>query len=458
MRKTSSTFLFASLLLAACGSPAAMSSSSTTTTTTSTGTGGGDAGPPDLCAGLGDTCEGFTEGASEMSIAAAVAEAKDGATFVFGPGTFAFTNTLTFAAKNITIIGAGMDKTTLDFKGLAAGSSGTGIDVLDGSDGFTIKDIEIRDTKKNGVKVKGSNGVTFQHVKVDWTNVNPKTHGDYAVYPVFCKKVLVESCDISGSSDAGIYVGQSQSIIVRNNIAHENVAGIEIENSIDADVYMNTAKANTSGILVFDLPGSGNQHDGHNTRVHDNMILDNNSPNFNDTGSVISKVPVGIGTFVLGTRDVEIDHNTYAGNDSSAFAVVSYYLASPSWKSSQDAAYNPVSKRVYFHDNMLTNNGAHPDAQSQIGQILTLVSGIAPHMHVPEIVVDGIDATDPVDPVNGAPNGNPRYLCFKNNGVVDFVNLHLDMLKGDASNLAAIVTFDPAAYDCTLPTLPEVMF
>ncbi|MEZ4902094.1 MAG: hypothetical protein R2822_10230 [Spirosomataceae bacterium] len=45
-------------------------------------------------------------------------------------------------------------------------------------------------------------------------------------------------------------MGQSENIIVRNCYAHENVAGIEIENSDDAEVYKNRAINNTTG-LVF---------------------------------------------------------------------------------------------------------------------------------------------------------------------------------------------------------------
>ena len=47
---------------------------------------------------------------------------------------------------------------------------------------------------------------------------------------------------------------RAEHIIVRNSLAEYNVAGIEIENSSFADVYDNTTKNNTGGILVFDLP------------------------------------------------------------------------------------------------------------------------------------------------------------------------------------------------------------
>ena len=56
-----------------------------------------------------------------------------------------------------------------------------------------------------------------------------------------------------GASDAGIYVGQSANVVVRRNRAEWNVAGIEIENTVDAHVYENVATNNTGGILVFNL-------------------------------------------------------------------------------------------------------------------------------------------------------------------------------------------------------------
>ncbi len=456
----SKPLLFVLLLaLPACSSskssPAATPDGGGDTPDAGTADAGADAST-DPCAGSVGPCKVFGAGAKESDIANAVATATTGSTFVFGAGVYAFSNTLTFAAKNVTVVGAGMEKTIFDFKGLVSGSSGTGVDVLDNSDGFTIKNLAVRDTLKNGIKVKGSTGVTFQGVKVGWTNPDAKTHGDYALYPVFCKKVLVEGCDISGSSDAGIYVGQSQTIIVRNNVAHDNVAGIEIENSYDADVYKNTAKNNTGGLLVFDLPGSGNQHDGHNVHVHDNVVDSNNTPNFNATGSTVAQIPAGTGTFVLGTRDVEIDHNTYSNNATTAFSVVSYYVSSPSWKPSQDPAYNPVSKRIYFHDNTMNGNGNDADLGTQLGLLLASGASKYPHKHVPEILVDGI--ADSAGPVSGAPPGNPTYVCFGKNGAVDFANLHFDQLSSDGSNFTSVLTFDASAYGCTLPSLAPVAF
>ena len=54
----------------------------------------------------------------------------------------------------------------------------------------------------------------------------------HTVFTQFNVKNKIEHCIAIGASDAGIYVGQSNNIIVRNCEVFQNVAGIEIENSI----------------------------------------------------------------------------------------------------------------------------------------------------------------------------------------------------------------------------------
>ena len=43
-------------------------------------------------------------------------------------------------------------------------------------------------------------------------------------------------------ADAGVYVGQSTNVTIRHYYAHHNVAGIEIENCINSDVYKTKQK------------------------------------------------------------------------------------------------------------------------------------------------------------------------------------------------------------------------
>ena len=109
-----------------------------------------------------------------------------------------------------------------------------------------------------------------------------------------CNKVLIDSCRARGASDAGRYVGQSNAVTVRNCIARENVAGIEIENTTNAVVYDNVAEGNTGGILVFDLPGLVKKKGG-GVEVFRNQVRSNNLNNFAPKGNIVAQVPPGTG-------------------------------------------------------------------------------------------------------------------------------------------------------------------
>ena len=65
------------------------------------------------------------------------------------------------------------------------------------------------------IKVEDTNGIEFINVKAQWTYGPLETNGSYALYPVKSKNVLIDNCIAIGASDAGIYVGQSENIIVR---------------------------------------------------------------------------------------------------------------------------------------------------------------------------------------------------------------------------------------------------
>jgi nitrous oxidase accessory protein NosD len=76
--------------------------------------------------------------------------------------------------------------------------------------------------------VTGAEDVTFRDIKVSWDAGSATENGAYAVYPVNSSRVIVEDSEVVGAADAGIYVGQCNQAIVRNNVVYGNVAGIEI--------------------------------------------------------------------------------------------------------------------------------------------------------------------------------------------------------------------------------------
>src|SRR6516164_1748532 len=165
----------------------------------------------------------------------ALIQAQPGSVIEIPEGKHDIEGPLTLTVDNVTLRGKGIDKSILSFRNQSSGSAGLTVT----ANGFTIEDMAVEDTKGDGVKVKGGTGVVFRRFRSEWTGGAKETNGSYGIYPVECKDVLIEDSVVKGASDAGFYVGQSHNIVVRRNRAEMNVAGIEIENSINADVYEN---------------------------------------------------------------------------------------------------------------------------------------------------------------------------------------------------------------------------
>ena len=205
----------------------------------------------------------------ESKIIEAFLSIKDSTSILLKQGLYKFDNLSIAMVSHILIKGEGYDKTILDFSSQSQG--GEGIRVTDVK-GFTIEGMTIRDSKGDLIKINKSRDIVVRNLHATWKTAD-STSGGYAIYPVLCKNVLIDSCYVEGSSDAGIYVGQSDSIIVKNCKAAKNVVGCEIENSSNAQVYDNEFYNNTAGFLIFDLPGlskRGGYTKAYNNNIHDN--------------------------------------------------------------------------------------------------------------------------------------------------------------------------------------------
>ncbi|MBK9736430.1 MAG: right-handed parallel beta-helix repeat-containing protein [Saprospiraceae bacterium] len=238
---------------------------------------------------------------------------------------------------------------------------------------------------------------------------------------MLCKRVVIEDCVAARASDAGIYVGQSDSVIIRRNTVFENVAGIESENSNFVDIYDNHTYDKTCGILVFDLPGLTQY--GHHTRVHNNKVISNNHTNFAPKGNIVGMVPPGTGIMLLATRDAEIFDNQITNNRTCPTAIISYDLVTEmsqdkkenEQRSGQavnhqyklDSLYDPYPDRIYVHGNKYQNKHWFPTMQSDFGKLFLTKF----FMHTPDIVIDGFSD---VKQANGfCPMYRPgqRVLC-----------------------------------------------
>ncbi|GAA4886318.1 SO2930 family diheme c-type cytochrome [Ferrimonas pelagia] len=355
----------------------------------------------------------FPEGAIMVSAEGNVAEnilnafinAQSNDVIVLPEGTFQPDRTLLFDgdvdgdgvfAKNVTIMGYGQDATVLDF---SQAESGDGIFVQNALN-ITIQDLSVNEAKNNGIKLKNTNGIILRRLATIWDGELNADNGAYGLYPVECQNILIEDTYVRGSADAGIYVGQSEYIVVRRNVAKENVAGIEIENSKYADVYDNLAIGNTGGVLVFDLP-IGNQRYGSSVRVFNNEIRGNNTYNFANASANPGGVhitPPGTGVIILSTADVEVFNNVIDDHDSMAVAISSFFIAENDIMGAFAMNYaqpggaiedgwRAVPRNIHIHDNLITNSGSNPNGKL-ITDIVAAYQGI--HGVFPAIVYDGL--------------------------------------------------------------------
>lgn len=292
----------------------------------------------------------------------ALLDAKPGDIVQIGAGRFDLTDGLSLDIDKVTVRGAGPDKTVLSFKG----QLGAGEGLLVTSDDVVLRGFAVEDSKGDGIKSKEANRIVYKDIRVEWTGGPKPTNGAYGVYPVSSHTILVDGVTVKGASDAGIYVGQSERIVVRNSTVSQNVAGIEIENSNMADVHGNTATGNTGGILVFDLPNLPRMNGG-GVRVFGNKVFANDTPNFAPKGNIVATVPKGTGVLVMANDGVHVFDNDLSEHATANVMIISYR---PKF---EDAKYNPYPRRIIVSGNRHGRAGFAPDVPS--GGLLTAAFG-----------------------------------------------------------------------------------
>lgn len=315
----------------------------------------------------------------ETKLQTQLLDAKPGDVIEIPAGTFSFKRGLSLNVDGVTIRGAGMDKSVLSFKGQIAGAEGLLVTAND----FTIENLAIEDTKGDALKINEGNNIIIRGVRTEWTGGHSTKNGAYGMYPVQTTNVLVEDSVAIGASDAGIYVGQSKNVVVRRNRAEFNVAGIEIENTIDADVYDNIATNNTGGILVFNMPALSQE--GKNTRVFNNKVFENNTKNFGHKGTPVASIPAGTGVSVNSNDNVEIFANEIRDHKTANIIIASVFMTNYSEDKAVDG-YDPYPEGIYIYDNALSGGGKSPDGL-ELKALKTSLYGLTGRF--PDVLWDG---------------------------------------------------------------------
>ena len=346
----------------------------------------------------------------ESQLQSQLISAKPGDVITIPAGRHTFKRGLSLAVDDVTIRGEGMDNTILDFKGQLVGAEGL---LVTGSD-FVIEDLAIEDAKGDALKINEARNVVIRRVRTEWTGGPSVDNGAYGIYPVQTENTLIDSVVAIGASDAGIYVGQSKNVIVKNSRAEYNVAGIEIENTVDADVFNNVATNNTGGILVFNMPNLSQE--GARTRVFQNQVFGNNTENFAIPGGAVAGVPAGSGILINSNDDVEIFDNDLADNDTAHIIISSVY--STNYASRETAeGFDPYPERIFIHGNRYEGGGTSPD-MLELKVLKTAMFGLTGAF--PHVVWDGyLNESLAVDGAL-APEHN---ICIKDEAETELLNV-----------------------------------
>jgi parallel beta-helix repeat protein len=362
----------------------------------------------------------------EDAIVDAFLSLEDNSCISLKAGNYSFENLSIAGVNTVMITGAGRDKTVLDFSGQVAG--GEGISVYDVTN-FVIKDMKIIESQGDLLKIRNGSNVQIRNVAAVWNSEADSTNGAYGFYPVLCTDVLIENCYVQGASDAGIYVGQSDRVIVRNSEAFGNVAGCEIENTTNADVYNNEFHGNTGGLLIFDLPGLSKR--GGFVKAYNNYIHDNNLKNFAPSSSFgtttgVGNTPPGSGILHVSTSNVEIFNNRIENNNTASILIGSGLILDDNALDYIGPNYYPFPTNVYIHDNDMSKKNKFPAAayQHELGSMLIALHNLlkltdpVKHPYLQHIVIDGVNSNI----MTGGTDKNPDNLCIKENEPVLFLN------------------------------------
>lgn len=392
--------------------------------------------------------------ATEQMVSAMI-QLRPGDVMEFGCGYFdLYHGLLIQATEDVEIRGCGKNDTVLNFR---QSDNVTGLEALNVR-GITVKDLTILDSPGDAFKLKGVKWGTLLGVRAMWSGggepINrenfrerlqvqctqpPMNEGDptpdyvpssasgrYGIYPVESENILVADSESIGASDAGIYVGQTNTAIIRNSRAAYNVMGFEIENVQGGEYDSNLAECNTGGFLIYDLENITQY--GDTSVMLNNVARNNNTYNFAHSG-LVSAVPRGTGFITLGYDNIEVYSNLFENHSTAAIIHTSYELIDGKGKTS-DKKLDPYTEGLHIHGNVMKNSGYSlpaPDLQKVLveGEVETVlptligVKNIARPGQGAHIVWDGLldeldeDCPYPVD-ANGQPvprkdNGKPIH-------------------------------------------------
>jgi uncharacterized repeat protein (TIGR03806 family) len=331
----------------------------------------------------------------------AMVQLRPGDVIQFDCGFYDLTSTLQVTdTEDVYIKGCGKDKTVLSFKNSNTPEGILAINVH----GFNVSDLTVLDTGGNGFELRGVDHGTLTNVRAIWSSgggrysatpitatnfaannarllnvpcthpatkdpANPEnsggdtsspdytvsnTSGRYGIYPVSSENILIDRSESIGASDAGIYVGQTNTAIIKNSRVAFNVFGFEIENVRSGMYDTNVAECNTGGFLIYDLDGL--RQYGDRTIMRGNISRTNNTYNFARPGNLVGDVPPGSGMITLAYDRIDIYNNEFTNNNTGGIIHASYELFPPGSRPTEHLI-DWYTEGMHIFKNKFNNNG-----------------------------------------------------------------------------------------------------
>ena len=131
---------------------------------------------------------------AQKALQEALILAEPGDEIVLAAGRYTVTDGLSLDVDNVTVRGAGMDGTVLDF----TGQQGSGEGLLVTSDNVTLRDFALENPKGDGIKSKGADNIVYHRIRVSWTRGPHAENGAYGIYPVESTGVLIDGVKCVG--------------------------------------------------------------------------------------------------------------------------------------------------------------------------------------------------------------------------------------------------------------------
>lgn len=290
------------------------------------------------------------------SVQAAVDAARPGDTIVVPPGRY--DGGVVIDKSPLTIRGS--RAAVIDATGHRYGIQVGTAPITIGPDGNEVcPAMTMHDIIVDGLTVENADDTGLRLIGVDRFRVTGGRYADneeYGPFPICSSHGLMDHNDVTGTHDAGIYVGDDTQVTVTHNHVTGCAIGVEIENSQHSVVSENVTVGNTVGVLVSLLPGLPMPFND-DTLISRNVVDHNNFPNPvpADSGEDVGLLPTGTGILNVGGDHVTVSENSVVGNDSVGLAIIQ----SPFGPLDPRLEVNPDGNRA--QGNVILRNGLSPD-------------------------------------------------------------------------------------------------